>query len=206
MTPNIHFTSDEHFGHRNVMLGFLDHKTGLPTSKPRPWGTLEEMTEGLIDRHNYVVKSGDLVYHLGDAFWRTFGVDNAIEVMQRLNGNHYYIFGNHEELFEEAGRSVTLKHQFVWLKDRAKLKVQLDPTKSKKQMIVLDHFAGRVWDKSHSGSWQLYGHSHGALPEQDDLLSFDVGVDANNWYPVSIEEVAQRMSLKGKPNRFGQHG
>jgi calcineurin-like phosphoesterase family protein len=206
--PDVFFTSDEHHGHLNVMKGFVDHKTGLPTSKPRPWTTLEDMTEGLIERHNAVVKPGACVYHLGDMFWRTFGVDNAIGVMQRLNGQHFYILGNHEELMEEAGRSMTLVQQFVWVRQRAKIKVQLDPLVNKKKQIVLDHFAGRVWDGSHQKSWQLYGHSHGALPEDDKLLSFDVGVDApgNDYTPVSIETVAQRMSLKGTPDTFNQHG
>jgi calcineurin-like phosphoesterase family protein len=201
---DILFTSDEHHGHNNVMKGFIDHKTGLPTSNPRPWTTLEDMTEGLIDRHNSVVKLGDLVYHLGDAFWRTFGVTNAIEVMRRLKGNHYYILGNHEEIMDDK----YLQSKFVWVRQRANIKVQLDPLVNKKKQIVLDHFAGRVWDGSHQKSWQLYGHSHGALPEDDKLLSFDVGVDApgNDYTPVSIETVAQRMSLKGTPDTFNQHG
>jgi calcineurin-like phosphoesterase family protein len=45
----------------------------------------------------------------------------------------------------------------------------------------------RVWDQSHHGSWHLYGHSHGKLPDLG--LSTDVGVDGHNFQPWSFEEV-----------------
>lgn len=53
----------------------------------------------------------------------------------------------------------------------------------------------RTWNKSHYGNWQLYGHSHGSLPENDSL-SMDVGVDPNNYFPISFEQVSDRMSKK----------
>jgi calcineurin-like phosphoesterase family protein len=62
---NTWFTSDEHHGHRNALTGWADKVTGLPTQPPRPWSSLEEMTDGLIERHNSVVKRGDKVFHLG---------------------------------------------------------------------------------------------------------------------------------------------
>jgi hypothetical protein len=41
----------------------------------------------------------------------------------------------------------------------------------------------RVWNRSHHGSWHLYGHSHGRLPEPPTLLSMDVGVDTHDFRP-----------------------
>ena len=38
------------------------------------------------------------------------------------------------------------------------------PGLDKPQLVVLCHYAMRVWDRSHYGSWHLYGHSHGNLP------------------------------------------
>ncbi len=185
------FTSDEHHGHRNVMTGWEGQQG---SSTPRPWSTLEDMTEGLIDRHNAVVKRGDLVFHLGDTFWRTFGVENSINTMKRLNGQHFYILGNHEEVFEKDALG-TLRSQFVWVKERATIHPRKDMPS-----IVLDHFAGRVWNKSHSGSYQLYGHSHGALEGQGRQM--DVGVDANNFYPVSLDEVIARIGSIPITNKF----
>lgn len=192
--PDVYFTADEHFGHRNALLGWGNKV------KARPFGSLEEMTEGLIERHNAKVKSGDLVYHLGDMFWRTFTTDKAIEVMKRLNGQHFYILGNHDEVFDKPGTFDTLQHYFIWIRTREKVK----PVGGPRDGIVLDHFAGRVWHQSHKGAWQLYGHSHGDLPDDWDLLSMDVGVDAPgiDYAPVSVEEV--RVLMRHKIARFDQ--
>ena len=172
------FTSDEHYGHRNI-IKFCN----------RPFDDLDEMTDGLISRHNEVVQDGDAVYHLGDMFWRHFGPIAAVNVMKSLKGNHYYIRGNHEELIDSVD---ALRSQFVTIRERA----QIYPEGAPKKGIVLDHYAGRVWHDSDKGSWQLYGHTHNDLPEIDPLLSFDVGVDANNYYPVSLEQVSARMQAK----------
>jgi calcineurin-like phosphoesterase family protein len=51
----IWFTSDTHFGHNNI-LKFCK----------RPWNTVEEMDEALINNWNAVVGTNDIVFHLGD--------------------------------------------------------------------------------------------------------------------------------------------
>jgi len=61
------------------------------------------------------------------------------------------------------------------------------------QKVVLFHYAMVVWNACHYGSWQLYGHSHGTLTDNPNTRAFDVGVDCNNYRPISFEEVAQRM-------------
>jgi calcineurin-like phosphoesterase family protein len=61
-----------------------------------------------------------------------------------------------------------------------------------KRTIVLCHYAMRSWPLSHYASWHLFGHHHGRLESYG--LSFDCGVDANNYYPVSLEKVEKRMS------------
>lgn len=175
----VFFTSDEHYGHRNI-IKFCN----------RPFTDLDDMREGLIARHNERVAPGDTVYHLGDMFWRTTKQQDASNILARLNGNHVYVRGNHEELFDQA--EFYLRFRFDSVHER----LYITPDGGPKAGVVLDHFAGRVWHKSDKGSWQLYGHSHGELPEDHNLLSFDVGVDANNWYPVSLTQVAERMHKK----------
>jgi len=46
-----------------------------------------------------------------------------------------------------------------------------------------------VWDKSHFNSWQLFGHSHGMLSLAGLGKQFDVGVDNNDFYPVSFDQL-----------------
>lgn len=54
----IYFTSDLHFGHRNVIR--FDN---------RPFSSVEEMDAALIERWNQKVSNEDAVYVLGDLSW-----------------------------------------------------------------------------------------------------------------------------------------
>jgi calcineurin-like phosphoesterase family protein len=62
--------------------------------------------------------------------------------------------------------------------------------------IILCHYALRTWDQSHRGRYHLYGHSHGSLPDDETMLSFDVGVDCTNFFPLNFDEVKDRMASK----------
>jgi calcineurin-like phosphoesterase family protein len=65
-----------------------------------------------------------------------------------------------------------------------------------KHKIVLCHYAFEVWNKRHFGSWCLHGHSHGTLPSPDHMARYDVGVDNNDYFPVSYEQVKFIMTRK----------
>lgn len=54
----------------------------------------------------------------------------------------------------------------------------------------------RTWHKQHKGAIQLYGHSHGMLPEDPNLLSMDIGVDSQDFAPVDFESVRLYMEWK----------
>ena len=51
----------------------------------------------------------------------------------------------------------------------------------------------KVWDKSHFGSYHLFGHSHGKLVGEPN--SMDIGVDANNYSLVSLENVISKLKV-----------
>jgi calcineurin-like phosphoesterase family protein len=51
----------------------------------------------------------------------------------------------------------------------------------------------RVWLYHGCGTWQLYGHSHGNLPDELLTLSMDVGVDSHDFRPWHFEEVQAIM-------------
>jgi len=62
------------------------------------------------------------------------------------------------------------------------------------QHIVVCHYAMRTWGKSHWNSWQLHGHSHGML--ESIGKQYDVGVDCNDFYPVSFDKIKIIMESK----------
>lgn len=85
--PNTFIISDTHFGHEG-MCKFLD-KHG---NKVRPFLTVEEMDEYMVDAWNKTVRPRDKVYHLGDVvIYR-----RHLCIMDRLNGDKVLIKGNHD--------------------------------------------------------------------------------------------------------------
>ncbi|MFD0963285.1 metallophosphoesterase [Pseudofulvibacter geojedonensis] len=175
---NIYFTSDHHFGHTNILK-----------YSNRPFKSAEEMDEELIKRWNSKVQPNDIVYHLGDVAM-TKNPEGIGDILNRLNGKIYLIKGNHEHS--------ALKHKgrFEWIKDYHELKVKDEEAPNGSQKIILLHYAMKVWRSSFRGTWHLYGHSHGSLPDDPNSLSFDVGVDCHDYYPISYEEVKAIMKQK----------
>jgi calcineurin-like phosphoesterase family protein len=176
----IFFSSDHHFGHRNVLtLG-----TG------RPFADLEEMREQLIERHNSVVKHGDTVYFMGDLFWRTLPVSEACSILARMKGQKHFIWGNHDEVMEN---NPYLLEYFQSVSQYKRIHIPNEKGKG----IFLCHYAMRTWYKSHRGYYHLYGHSHGGLsnthPDDTGYLSMDIGVDTHDYYPWALEEIKSIM-------------
>ncbi len=66
------------------------------------------------------------------------------------------------------------------------------------QRITMCHYCMRVWHLSHYNSWHVFGHSHGRLEAIGK--SFDVGVDCNNFKPISWEEL--KIIMNKRPDNF----
>ena len=62
-----------------------------------------------------------------------------------------------------------------------------------KQKIMLLHYSMRTWLSKSRGTWHLYGHSHGTLPDPRGEACFDVGVDCWNYRPISYDEVKNTL-------------
>lgn len=168
---SIWFTSDTHFGHKRII-----------ELANRPFTSVEEMDEKMIERWNWRVGRGDIVYHLGD-----FAFADHTPYLRRLNGQKWLVLGNHDH-------SNRVKKADGWYSIDKLLHVKhIDDTP-----LVLCHYAMRVWNRSHYGAIHLYGHSHGNLP--GDSQSCDVGVDCWDFFPVSLEEI--RMRLATLPRRY----
>lgn len=88
---NIFLTSDTHFGHGS-MLKFRVVLNGVD-SPMRPFQTVEEMDETLVERWNKVVKPSDKIYHLGDVTMNK----KMLPIMSRLNGHKRLVRGNHDD-------------------------------------------------------------------------------------------------------------
>lgn len=161
---NIWFVADTHFNHESI----LKHCK-------RPFETIEEMNEKIIDNWNSIINKHDRVYIIGD-----FAFCNHAKFADKLKGKKHLIKGNHDEMSQECY-------------SRFESVSQIKEIEINKRIFVLCHFPLRTWSECHQGSIHLFGHCHGR--EITNNLSFDVGVDTHNFIPYSYEEV---MSMVNK--------
>jgi calcineurin-like phosphoesterase family protein len=179
---NTFFTSDSHFGHSRI-IEYCN----------RPFQSADEMNKTQIDNWNEIITDDDIVYHLGDF---AFGSDEFVDyIIDQLNFKHlHFIKGNHDKPFVSWYKKTLAKNnklsQYVSLYDSYH-EVRINGID-----FTLNHYAQRVWNKSHHGAFHLYGHSHGTLPDDPNSLSFDCGVDCHSYRPISFERVKEIMEKK----------
>lgn len=157
------FTSDTHFGHGNI-IEFCK----------RPFTSVEEMDEALIENHNKCVKPKDVVYHLGDVSW--YGSDRIKKIFDRLNGQKHLIIGNHDH-------RKNLASHFESMKDYDMLKIQ-------GMQFALMHYPILSWAGRYHGAIHLHGHTHDTI-DNSGTLRFDVGVDSWGMHPVNLEQIIE---------------
>lgn len=169
---DVFVVSDEHHGHRGI-IEFCN----------RPFVSTEEMTETIIARHNAKVprRQSYVTIHVGDMFWHTLTTEECIRILDRMNGRHAFLYGNHDE---NILGSKELQAKFEWVRDTHMLYFN-------KKSLWLSHYAHRVWPRSHKGGWHVFGHSHQELPPMGK--SFDIGVEGHDYEPWSLEEIAKKM-------------
>lgn len=168
---NKFFTSDLHFGHKNILKYC-----------PRPWNSVEGMDEGLILNWNSVVKPNDVVYILGDVF---FCEEKEVRtIMHRLNGKKRLVYGNHDKIIKNQ-RPIQNLFDAIYPELYTEY---IDGT-----MVVMCHYPMLSWNKAFYGSFQLHGHMHNGQPIDGLCRRYDVGVDANNYFPVAWEHIKKTL-------------
>lgn len=174
---NTFFTSDLHFFHQNVIR--FDN---------RPYTSVEEMNEALINNWNKKVKKDDLVYILGDISW---GKDEeTCAIFERLNGRKILIKGNHDRVHGK------IKNCFEEVADYKEI------TLPGNKHIVLCHYPIVFFNRHHYGAYMFYGHVHNSHEwnmtenykfelERLDIKCnmFNVGCMVHNYEPVTFEEI-----------------
>lgn len=167
------FTADTHFYHRNI----IDYCN-------RPYATVQEMNEDIVNRWNNSVSSADTVYFIGD-----FGLGPASklgDIRQRLNGKITLIKGNHD-------RSISDKR---WKND-----VGMDDVVDWADLdeFKLMHLPYKEDDKEffqiNKEKWLLCGHVHTKWRIKE--RQFNVGMDVNGFKPISINEIREIIKQEG---------
>ena len=167
-----YFTSDLHFGHQNIIR-----------LCNRPFSDFQEMERVLVRNINATVAPNDELFILGDVSMKISRAQ-ALEIIQRIRcKNLYLINGNHDRDYSELG-------VFKMVRDYMKIERM-------GHQLILFHYPIMDWAWKERGSIQLHGHIHtqGAAANLQNfaqgLYRYDVGVDANEYRPVSLDSIIQ---------------
>lgn len=189
---NLWFTSDLHFGHRNV-IRFCE----------RPFENEKEMGEALIANWNSTVQDNDIIFVLGDTFW--FNDSRAIKkVLSRFKGERIYIVpGNHDDF--SAYHRVD-DDRIVLCEDIVVLWLDSEDNRWPKKIyeIWMSHYPMMTWPHRENGAIQLFGHIHSNSNrtegvDQDLPLHWnqmDVGTDKWDYKPVWFETIRIGFEIK----------
>ena len=157
MAKTLWFTADWHLDHYKI-LEYCN----------RPFKTVKEMNETLINNINKVVKADDELYILGD-----MAMGSSINLLKYLNEikckNMVLVEGNHDW---GVLKNSEVKAKFRFVTHYTTVAVGY-------QKIVLFHYPIASWNNRIHGSWHLYGHVHGKLTQGLIPMApmLDVGVD-----------------------------
>lgn len=190
----IFFTSDLHFDHHNI-LKFQD----------RGVKSIQQMNQKIIDNWNSIVGKQDDIYILGDFMWRNQrdNFDKLKRITNSLNGNKYLIRGNHD-------RYSNFEYMSSGFKQVCDIKNLHLHYNGNVYFFVLCHYAMKFWQKSHFGSYCLYGHQHFKREIDFDLYcklqmstrTFNVCLDGNNLFPYSLTQILKQ--IQNNPINFIQ--
>lgn len=176
----IYLTSDLHFGDAKV-IEYCN----------RPWSTVEEMNEALIENYNNRVGSDDTCYILGDVSFARKGETETI--LKRLHGRKILVRGNHDR---DRSDNFFIKRCGFEKVYSISHTINMGATTS----TLLCHYPyresctdGRYLD-SHlrdEGKWLLHGHVHQYWRKKGRMIN--VGVDVWDYSPVSAARILQEM-------------
>lgn len=187
----IWFTSDLHFFHRNIIK-----------CCNRPYNTIEEMNEALINNWNSVVKDDDIIFNLGDFAFAS--KSKWKEIIEQLKGKHYLILGNHEVSRYPGPKIMNLFYSVEY-----QMLINIDD-----KFVHLNHYPflcyGGTYKDDTKKVYNLHGHVHLLKKDNKGLdfnrmfytfpYQYDVGVDFNNYKPISWEEVNNKITFQIKNN------
>ena len=162
-----------------------NHPIKIIARLKRMFKNVEDMNETLIENWNRVVGQDDIVFHLGD--FCLGGSHEWTKILNRLNGKIYLILGNHD--LKNIRQGYASRFELTSMQ----MHIEVD-----KQKIYLNHCPPLCYGGAYGNTWQLFGHVHtsknntGKDALRLDMIfptQYDVGVDNNDFTPVSFEQV-----------------
>ena len=202
----VFFTSDMHYGHVRII-----------ELAGRPFPDVDTMNAHMVQQWNSVVADEDTVYVLGDGWMgkleETLGlVPNLKGKIKLVPGNHDRVFSGNSESRRSAGHSaytlvgIEILPVALVLPEDERFYLCHFPTRGGNT----DEYDGRYFDKFPTAEEigrrvLLHGHVHEAyrvrnwpysmLGENGDIASLNVGVEVNDYRPISLDQIKAEFGL-----------
>jgi len=168
---NIYFASDHHLFHKKLINkseeGFMH----------RPFETIEEHNETIIDNHNSLVKDNDIVWFLGDV-WLAPGDDPSFKfdytILDRFKGKKRLILGNHDTNAKRLG----FEDHF----DKILAYEELF-----KERVIVSHIPIHSSQLEERFDKNIHGHVHSKT--LDDARYVNVSLENTDYFPVSLDRI-----------------
>ena len=136
--PTIRYIADWHYNHEDIIA-----------YDARPFRSAKEMNAELVRRWNAAVAPEDITYVLGDMLYCSG--EEALALLDSLNGTKVLVKGNHDLCEDEAIRS-----RFAAIDDYLEIR---DGDRD----VVLCHYPIPCFKNHYQGWYHLYGHVHTAF-------------------------------------------
>jgi calcineurin-like phosphoesterase family protein len=164
-----YYISDLHLFHNRILEKFN-----------RPFSSVEEMHEMIINNWKNKVKADDTVYILGDVgMYHPKEIGN---ILNNLPGHKILITGNHDFKNIHSG-----SYKKVFDKITSYLEIE-----DNGRNVILFHYPIEDWN----GKYREYYHLHGHIHNNEESLSqkerrFNVSAEVVDYTPVSLDELEQ---------------
>jgi calcineurin-like phosphoesterase family protein len=166
--------SDTHFGDLDSLAYTRDDGSLF-----RPFASVQQMDDLMIENWNKTIKPDDKVYHLGDVCIHR----KDLKVLEKLNGKKCLIRGNHD-IFK--------------LKDYSKYFYDVRGCHCIDKFI----FTHLPVHRDSLGDWKnIHGHIHWRRVQFHNFVDpfyYNVCVECNDFTPISFEEVKKRMMTQAQ--------
>ncbi len=184
--------SDTHFCHANIITFLKSDGTRL-----RPFETIEEHDECMVDNWNRVVRDGDTVIHLGDVVLARGGLKMRQEAFRRtlgrLKGRKKLIRGNHDrDTMKEYGMYFESIHGSRKVADFILTHYPIHPESVPQWCLANLH--GHLHDHrvmQYSSTISSPNVTH--IEKEIDPRYFGLSVEFTDYTPLSLEDVTARV-------------
>lgn len=161
----IYFISDTHFYHNNI-IKYCD----------RPFNSVDEMNEVLINNWNSVITNDDTIYHLGDFCLSTS--EEIKNIFNKLNGKKILIRGNHDrksvKFYENIGFTVLTNAPIIM--DEYKIMLSHHPLPDSKIKDEYINVHGHIHNKDIGCDYNKNKH-------------INISIEVTNYKPISLDDI-----------------